>query len=162
MSIVITVKQATAKAIKEIFKVEINTEDITVNATKAEFEGDYTIVLFALIKQLKKAPDVAGKELGEYLLKEHSDLFYSFNVIKGFLNLVIADTYWINFLQRNYDNSSYGIGEKTGRKVMVEYSSPNTNKPLHLGHLRNIFLGWSVAEIYKTTGYDIVKTCIAN
>ena len=162
MSVVATIKEAAWKAIHEVFSVNINADNITVNATKPEFEGDYTIVLFSLIKQLRKTPDVAGKELGEHLLKQHPHLFTSYNVIKGFLNLVIADVYWISFLHQNYNNASFGIKEKTGRKVMVEYSSPNANKPLHLGHLRNIFLGWSTAEILKTNGNDVVKTCIVN
>jgi arginyl-tRNA synthetase len=162
MSVVNTIKDVAAKAIKKNFNLEIIPSDITVNATKPEFEGDYTIVLFSLIKQLKRSPEVAGKELGEYLLQNNADLFSSYNVIKGFLNLVIANKYWINFLQQNYNNSSFGFQEKTGRKVMVEYSSPNVNKPLHLGHLRNIFLGWSTSEILKANGNDIVKTCIVN
>lgn len=162
MSVVNSIREAASKSIKEIFSVDIHAGDITVNATKPEFEGDYTVVLFSLIKQLRKAPDVAGKELGEYLIKHYSDLFSSYNVIKGFLNLVITDTYWINFLQQNYNNESFGIKEKSGRKVMVEYSSPNTNKPLHLGHLRNNFLGWSAAAILQASGNEIVKTCIVN
>ncbi|HXL55832.1 MAG TPA: hypothetical protein VN958_06230, partial [Chitinophagaceae bacterium] len=103
MSVVNTIKQVTAEAIKELFGVEINAADITVNATKPEFEGDYTVVLFSLIKQLRRSPDVAGNELGNYLLKNHSGLFGAFNVIKGFLNLVITDSYWIDFLQKNYN-----------------------------------------------------------
>ena len=162
MSIVNTIKEAAAKAINDVFKLEINSSDITVNATKPEFEGDYTVVLFSLIKQIKRSPEVAGKELGEYLLQNNTHLFSSYNVIKGFLNLVIANKYWIEFLEQNYNNTSFGLKEKTGRKVMVEYSSPNANKPLHLGHLRNNFLGWSTAEILKANGNEIVKTCIVN
>jgi arginyl-tRNA synthetase len=162
MSIVNTIKEAAAKAINDVFKLEINSSDITVNATKPEFEGDYTVVLFSLIKQIKRSPEVAGKELGEYLLQNNTHLFSSYNVIKGFLNLVIANKYWIEFLEQNYNNTSFGLKEKTGRKVMVEYSSPNANKPLHLGHLRNNFLGWSIAEILKANGNEIVKTCIVN
>jgi arginyl-tRNA synthetase len=162
MSIVNTIKEAAAKAINDVFKLEINSSDITVNATKPEFEGDYTVVLFSLIKQIKRSPEVAGKELGEYLLQNNTYLFSSYNVIKGFLNLVIANKYWIEFLEQNYNNTSFGLKEKTGRKVMVEYSSPNANKPLHLGHLRNNFLGWSTAEILKANGNEIVKTCIVN
>jgi len=162
MSIVNTIKEAAAKAINDVFKLEINSSDITVNATKPEFEGDYTVVLFSLIKQIKRSPEVAGKELGEYLLQNNPHLFSSYNVIKGFLNLVIANKYWIEFLEQNYNNTSFGLKEKTGRKVMVEYSSPNANKPLHLGHLRNNFLGWSTAEILKANGNEIVKTCIVN
>jgi arginyl-tRNA synthetase len=100
--------------------------------------------------------------LGENLVKNNSELFTGFNVIKGFLNLTIADSYWTNFLQTNFSNSSFGNKLSNGKKVMVEYSSPNTNKPLHLGHLRNNFLGWSVAEILKTNGYEIIKSCMVN
>src|SRR3954469_6378674 len=162
MSIVNSIKEAAVKAISEVFKLKIDPSNITVNATKPEFEGDYTIVLFSLIKQLKRSPEIAGKELGEYLLQNNADLFSTYNVIKGFLNLVISDKYWINFLQQNYKNASFGFEQNSGRKVMVEYSSPNANKPLHLGHLRNNFLGWSTAEILKANGNDIVKTCIVN
>lgn len=162
MSVVELIKQAAVKAINEVYKVEVEPANITVSATKPEFEGDYTIVLFSLVKQFRKSPDAAGQELGNYLLQQYADLFSSFNVIKGFLNLVIADAYWVDFLQKNYNNTSFGLKEKNGRRVMVEYSSPNTNKPLHLGHLRNNFLGWSTAEILKATGCEIVKTCIVN
>ncbi|MEP7318610.1 MAG: arginine--tRNA ligase [Panacibacter sp.] len=162
MSVVEIIKASAAKAISEVYKAEIKAADITVSATKPEFEGDYTIVLFSLIKQLRKSPEAAGQELGGHLVQQHPDLYSSFNVIKGFLNLVITDTYWINFLHENYSNAAFGIQPKNGKRVMVEYSSPNTNKPLHLGHLRNNFLGWSTAEILKATGCDIVKTCIVN
>ena len=162
MSVVELIKQCAAKAISEVYKAEIEPANITVSATKPEFEGDYTIVLFSLVKQLRKSPDAAGQELGIYLLQQHPGLFSSFNVIKGFLNLVITDAYWIDFLQKNYSNILFGISEKNGRRVMVEYSSPNTNKPLHLGHLRNNFLGWSTAEILKASGCEIIKTCIVN
>ena len=162
MSVVSQIKQVTVKSIFELYQYELSEPNILVNATKPEFEGDYTIVLFAFIKQLKKSPDALGNELGEYLIKNHSTIFSSFNIIKGFLNLVIADGYWIEFLQSSYSNHSFGIKEKNGERVMVEYSSPNTNKPLHLGHLRNNFLGWSIAEILKANGYDVIKTCIVN
>ncbi|MFY7963883.1 MAG: arginine--tRNA ligase [Chitinophagaceae bacterium] len=162
MSIVLQLKAATAKTINELYSIDIPTNDILINATKPEFDGDYTIVLFALIKQLKKSPEVLGNEIGEHITKNNPQLFASFNIIKGFLNLVIADNYWIDFLQSNYSNICFGTKEKVDKKVMVEYASPNTNKPLHLGHLRNIFLGWSIAEIFKANGYDTIKTCIVN
>lgn len=162
MSVVNQVKESAAAAIKALYNVEIKADDITVNATKTEFEGDYTIVIFSLVKQLRKAPDAAGNELGTYLVENYAYLFSSFNVIKGFLNLVVADSYWMNFLTENYNNASFGYKANNGKKVMVEYSSPNTNKPLHLGHLRNNFLGWSTAAILHADGYDIVKTCIVN
>ncbi|CAN5436365.1 arginine--tRNA ligase [soil metagenome] len=162
MSVVNKVKESAAAAIEALYNVEIKVNDITVNATKTEFEGDYTIVLFSLVKQLRKAPDAAANELGIYLTENYAHLFSSFNVIKGFLNLVVTDSYWISFLADNYNNELFGQKPKNGKKVMVEYSSPNTNKPLHLGHLRNNFLGWSTAAILKADGYDIVKTCIVN
>ena len=162
MSVTFKIKEAASVAIKELYQVDIAPSGVLVNATNPEFEGDYTVVLFAFIKQLKKSPEVLGKEIGGWLVQQHPSMFSSFNIIKGFLNLVIADAYWVNFLQEQYSNHKFGIKEQTGKKLMVEYSSPNTNKPLHLGHLRNNFLGWSVAEIYKANGYDTVKTCIVN
>jgi arginyl-tRNA synthetase len=162
MSIVSLIKQAAAKAIKNLFDVSLNDSDILVNATKPEFEGEYTIVLFSFVKALKKSPEVLGNELGNYLLDYNRNLLSSFNVIKGFLNLSIAEDYWNGFLYKEYANTNHGIATSTNEKVMVEYSSPNTNKPLHLGHLRNNFLGWSIAEILKAKGNDVVKTCIVN
>ncbi len=162
MSITLQIKQATTQAIKELYEIEFAANDILVNATKPEFEGDYTVVLFAFVKQLKKSPEVLGNEIGEYLVKNNTSLFTSYNVIKGFLNLVVVDSYWINFLQQNHSNEKFGLKETGTQKVMVEYASPNTNKPLHLGHLRNIFLGWSIAEIFKANGCNTVKTCIVN
>jgi arginyl-tRNA synthetase len=137
-------------------------DDLTINITKPEFEGDYTLVLFSFVKQLKKSPEQLGKEIGEKLLEKNANLVSSFNVIKGFLNLVIADSYWINFLQTNYTGKEAGVRPANHKTIIVEYSSPNTNKPLHLGHLRNNFLGWSVAQILKVTGHKVIKTAIMN
>ena len=143
-------------------KLDVDETSITINLTKPEFEGDYTVVLFALLKPLKKSPDILGNEIGKYLIEKNPDLFQSYNIIKGFLNLVVADKYWINFLSENFSNTNFGKQNISHKKVMVEYSSPNTNKPLHLGHLRNNFLGWSVAEILKATGNEVIKSCIVN
>ena len=136
--------------------------DLVIQRTKPEFEGDYTLVLFGIVKKYKKNPDEIGQALGSILCKEYPTLIKNFNVVKGFLNLCIDDSYWINFLNSNYTNTSFGMHPTTGKKVMVEYSSPNTNKPLHLGHLRNIFLGWSIAEILNQCGYDVIKSCVVN
>lgn len=162
MSLLQKIKEAGAKAIEDLYKVPVAADDVLVNQTKPEFEGDYTVVLFALVKQLRKSPEQLGTEIGEQLLKDNSELFTSFNVIKGFLNLSVNDAYFTQFLSQNFSASE--IEKRAGKpeKVMVEYSSPNTNKPLHLGHLRNNFLGWSVAEILKATGNDVMKTCIVN
>lgn len=162
MDIAGQIKDIAAKALEDLYNFSIPVQDLTINITKPEFEGDYTLVLFSFIKQLKKNPEQLGNELGKYLVENNGPLFTGYNVIKGFLNLTVADDYWIQFLQANYKDAGFGKKNSNGKKVMVEYSSPNTNKPLHLGHLRNNFLGWSIAEILKASGYDIVKTCIAN
>ena len=130
-----------------MFNQPFTEKDFQVNQTKPEFEGDYTVVMFSLVKSLKLSPDAIGNQLGEHLVKNYPQLFSAFNIIKGFLNLTVTDNYWTELLQDNHNDICFGKKELNGRKVMVEYSSPNTNKPLHLGHLRNNFLGWSVAEI---------------
>jgi arginyl-tRNA synthetase len=162
MSIVLEIKAKVAVVLKELYSYEAKEPELTINSTKPEFEGDYTLVLFSFVKQLKKSPEQLGNEIGEALVKVSPELFTGFNVIKGFLNLTIADNYWIHFLQTNYQQPRFGFKAPNGKKVMVEYSSPNTNKPLHLGHLRNNFLGWSVAQILKESGYEIIKSCIVN
>ncbi len=159
MSLVAQLKEITAKSIEDLYKVPAFADDVLVNQTKPEFEGNYTIVLFSFVKTLRKSPEALGKEIGEHLLAAHPQLITGYNVIKGFLNLVIADAYFTHYLT---DQAPIGQFSATGRQVIVEYSSPNTNKPLHLGHLRNNFLGWSVAQILKTTGNEVLKTCIVN
>ena len=162
MAITTQLKQAASKALAALYQYDLAPDYVLINQTKPEFEGDYTIVLFAFVKQLKKSPDALGQEMGDWLVANEGSFITGFNVIKGFLNLSIADSYWNRFLQKEYTNALFGHHIKNGQKVMIEYSSPNTNKPLHLGHLRNNFLGWSVAEIFKANGYDIVKSCIIN
>ena len=162
MSLVARIKEAAAKAIQEKYAISVAPAEITINQTKPEFEGDYTLVLFTLVKQVRKAPEQLGTELGEYLLSSQPALFTAFNVIKGFLNLTIADSQYLQFLQEQYSKPEIARQAPSGKKIMVEYSSPNTNKPLHLGHLRNNFLGWSVAEILKKTGNEVMKSCIVN
>ena len=162
MELVPGIKRAVQQILTEKFNYRIDPQDVLVNETKPEFTGDYTVVLFSFSKILKISPDALGKEMGEALLAASPELFTSFNVIKGFLNLVMSNTVLVDFLNSQYQNPSYGLLSPNGLRVMVEYSSPNTNKPLHLGHLRNNFLGWSVAALYKACGYEIVKTCMAN
>jgi arginyl-tRNA synthetase len=162
MSVVDQIKSAASAAIKTLYQVDMQPHEVLVNATKPEFEGDYTVVLFAFVKQLKKSPDALGEEMGKALLEANPSLFSSYNIIKGFLNLSVADSYWLQFLDQSFADEKFGFNKPGSQKVMVEYSSPNTNKPLHLGHLRNNFLGWSIAEILKATGNDVVKTCIVN
>ncbi len=162
MAIVTIIQESVSEQIRKVYGVEVSPESLQVNETKPEFEGDYTVVLFTLVKSLKKSPELIGKELGETVKTSNPGLISSFNVIKGFLNLSIRDDYFLQFLKEQFDNKDFGKNPPKHQKLMVEYSSPNTNKPLHLGHLRNIFLGWSIAEIFKANGWEIVKTCIAN
>ena len=162
MRIVPRIQEAVSNEIRNLYQVNLQSADIQVSETKPDFEGDYTVVLFALTKPLKKAPDKIGNELGEKLVATNPQLFVSFNVIKGFLNLSISDRYWNDFLYSNYFTESFGFRERSEKRIMVEYSSPNTNKPLHLGHLRNNFLGWSIAGIFSANGYETIKTCIVN
>ncbi|MEI9945475.1 MAG: arginine--tRNA ligase [Chitinophagaceae bacterium] len=162
MSIVNELKAKVVTALQELYKQDVKPADLTINITKPEFEGDYTLVLFSFVKQLKLSPEKLGNEIGDYLSRNNADLISGHNIIKGFLNLTITDSYWVNFLESSSANKQLGQQPPNGKKVMVEYSSPNTNKPLHLGHLRNIFLGWSVAQMLKASGYDVIKSCIVN
>jgi len=162
MELVPGIKLAVQSVLAEKYNYQVDIDDILVNETKPEFSGDYTVVLFSFSKILKTSPDKLGRELGESLLIAKSHWVASYNVIKGFLNLVLADFILKDFLNSQFNQPSIGKQPSNGKRVMVEYSSPNTNKPLHLGHLRNNFLGWSVAALYEACGYDVVKTCIAN
>jgi arginyl-tRNA synthetase len=162
MDIVSLLQQAVADEIRIFYGIDMLPAAVQVNETKPEFEGDYTIVLFGFTKQLKKSPESVGKELGLQLQKNHAHLVSDFNVIKGFLNVQISDQHWLQFLSMNFANDTYGSKPPMGQTVVVEYASPNTNKPLHLGHLRNICLGWSISEIFNAAGFDVKKTCIAN
>ena len=162
MTIIQTLQKAVTGSLQSLYDRSFTEKDFQVNQTKPEFEGNYTVVLFSLVKNLKKSPEVLGNELGEKLTRDHPAVFSKYNVIKGFLNLTITDTYLFDLLGKNYNDVCFGKYEMNGKRIMVEYSSPNTNKPIHLGHLRNNFLGWSVAEILKANGYDVIKTCIVN
>ncbi len=156
------IRDTALQVIRKLYNLPIEANELQIQTTNPEFEGDYTLVLFPLIKKTGKQPVELAKEIGANLLQEQPEVFTAFNLIKGFLNLTISDTYWLRALNRSYNNLHYCIQNARGERVMIEYSSPNTNKPLHLGHLRNNFLGWSVAEIYKACGYEVVKTCIVN
>ncbi len=161
MQLIQNLKQATANAIQAIYQVQIKPEQVLVNETKPEIEGDFTIVLFAFVKQLGKSPEELGNALGEAVKNSMPGMITDFNIVKGFLNFTISDQFWLDFIQAA-DTNQLITPTADPRKIMVEYSSPNTNKPLHLGHLRNNFLGWSIAEILKLQGNEVVKTCIVN
>jgi arginyl-tRNA synthetase len=162
MSIVQRLQELVVNSLNNLYNQVFTEKDFQINLTKPEFEGDYTVVLFSLLKKTGKSPDALGEELGNDLIKNNPTLFTGFNIIKGFLNLSIADDFWLQLLHKNYNDICFGKHPMNGKRVMVEYSSPNTNKPLHLGHLRNNFLGWSVAEILKACGYEVFKSCIVN
>lgn len=162
LSIVTQIKIAAAQALNHLFpEADITDENILVNETKPEFTGDYTVVLFPFVKSLRQNPSVLGKAIGDYLVAENP-LFTAHETVAGFLNLAIADSILANLLNEHYDDKKFGRKAPNGRKVMIEYSSPNTNKPLHFGHLRNIFLGWSVAEILKADGTEVIKANLIN
>jgi len=161
MNLITNLKQTTAASLLHLYQVTISPEQVLVNATKPEFEGDYTVVLFAFIKQLGKNPEEVGNELGTAMQKVLPSIITNYNIVKGFLNFTISNDYWLEYI-KNVDARNLVPSTTTPQKIMVEYSSPNTNKPLHLGHLRNNFLGWSIAEILKLQGHKVVKTCIVN
>ncbi|MGJ8549791.1 arginine--tRNA ligase [Winogradskyella wichelsiae] len=147
-------------AIKALFQSEL--QSVEFQATRKEFAGDVTVVVFPMLRVVKGNPVVIGEQVGQYLL-DNVDFVKGFNVVKGFLNIEISDNYYFRFFQSIKDDTRYGFEDQKGdNAVMVEYSSPNTNKPLHLGHVRNVLLGYSVAEILKASGKKVYKTQIIN
>ena len=159
MNLDLTLRSEIQKAITALFGQSV--EQVQLQPTNKEFEGSHTLVCFPLLKISKKNPEETGKVIGEYLVA-NSSLVSKYNVVKGFLNLVLSDQTWVDVFHSLYSDKSFGALSSNGKEIMVEYSSPNTNKPLHLGHLRNNFLGYSVAEIYKANGYDVHKVQIIN
>jgi arginyl-tRNA synthetase len=161
MNIIEIIQQGVIKAVKSLYDSEITADQITMNNTRKEFEGDYTVVVFPFVKMARKKPEQVGEEMGRFLVEE-IDQLEDFNVIKGFLNLRVADSYWLGFLEDIYPKKDFGQLPPKDQKVMVEFSSPNTNKPLHLGHIRNILLGWSTSQILEAAGYEVVKVQVVN
>ena len=154
---------AVAAALKELYGVEINAGEVALEKTKKEFEGHYTFVVFPYLRASNKKPEVTAQEVGEYVAA-HTDAVASFNVIKGFLNMVVAPEKWVELLGDINADETFGLtkADEKSPLVMIEYSSPNTNKPLHLGHVRNNLLGWAVAQIAEANGNRVVKTNIVN
>ena len=155
--------QATADAVKALYGLDFDAEKVTLQTTKKEFEGNLTVVVFPFLKASRKNPVATGQEIGEYLVN-NCDAVEKFNVINGFLNIVIKPSFWASVLNHIAGDADYGFKKETpdSELVMIEYSSPNTNKPLHLGHVRNNLLGFSLSEIMKANGYKVVKTNIVN
>ncbi len=163
MSIDSIIAEAVAKAVKELYGVEADAASIQPQTTKKEFEGNLTIVVFPWVKAARKSPEAVGTEIGNWLV-DNEPAVDRFNVIKGFLNIVIEPSFWSSVLSHIASDEKWGITPVTDASplAMVEYSSPNTNKPLHLGHLRNILLGYSLSQILTACGNRVVKTNIVN
>ncbi|HNZ62479.1 MAG TPA: arginine--tRNA ligase, partial [Paludibacteraceae bacterium] len=151
------------QALQHLYGEEIYQNPLQVQKTRKEFEGDMTVVLFPLVKSLRKSPEQIGKEIGDYLLNS-SSVIESYNVVKGFLNLKIGVQYWLEKLNEIFQQKDFWkvIPDENADLMMIEYSSPNTNKPLHLGHVRNNLLGWSIAQIQEANGWKVVKTNLVN
>ncbi|CAH0995730.1 Arginine--tRNA ligase [Emticicia aquatica] len=158
MNIELSLKKAIQEALLALYQVD---EEVVLQPTKKDFEGNYTYVVFPLVKSLRKNPAEIGNAIGQYL-QEKNDFVNGFNVVQGFLNIVLNDSVWIDTLNAILANDNFGTLPANGKSVMVEFSSPNTNKPLHLGHLRNNFLGAAVSNILQAGGFDVTKTCLVN
>ena len=163
MNIEENISKAVVGAVKSLYGIEVAENGIQLQKTKSDFEGDITLVVFPFTKTARKQPEVIGNEIGQWLT-ENTDIVDKYNVIKGFLNLSISKDNWISTLNNIYNDNKYGIKEETPESplMMIEYSSPNTNKPLHLGHVRNNLLGYSISQIQKANGWKVVKTNIVN
>ena len=148
-------------AVKELYGLDISDNLLPITPTRKEFQGEFTVVTFPLTKLAKKKPDIIGEELGHILVRDLPEID-SFNVIQGFLNLSFVPSFWNAFVLSLQDNPTFGELPANGERVLVEFSSPNTNKPLHLGHIRNILIGWSVSKILKAAGFDVFNVQIIN
>ena len=156
------IKQAVSESLKTLYGVEIASDSIELQPTKKEFQGDITLVVFPFVKMAKKKPEDCAEEIGQ-ALKDSIQWIESYNVIKGFLNFSVSDNYWLKFLNDNKCNENFGLtAPKNEKPIVIEYSSPNTNKPLHLGHIRNNLLGWSVSQILKANGENVKMVNLVN
>ena len=154
-------RQLFIKSFKTLYGQEPPVQQVNFQKTRPEFEGDMTIVVFPFVKVAGRNPEQLANEMGAEMIKE-SDMIAKFNVVKGFLNLLISDKFWMDFFKANHENREFGRKPVSGKNVVIEYSSPNTNKPLHLGHIRNNLLGWSVSEIMKANGKKVVRVNLVN
>ncbi len=154
-------KSNTVKAFAALYNAAIEEKDVTINITKPDHEGDFTVVVFPLVKHSKLNPVQTANALGEYL-QQNLDIISKYNAVQGFLNLTFTDVFWIKQLQAISEQESFGQFEPNGKKVLLEYCGPNTNKPLHIGHVRNMLLGFSMSEILSANGYEVIKVNIYN
>jgi arginyl-tRNA synthetase len=159
-----TLQQAISTALNKLYGIEAAPESVVLQKTKKEFSGDYTVVVFPYVKQARKSPEAVANELGAAVKEALQDVIADFNVIKGFLNFTVCDDYWLAFANSIANNPRYGLQEvdKSAAPVVIEYSSPNTNKPLHLGHIRNNLLGWSVSQLLTANGRNVKKVNLVN
>ena len=163
MNIEALISKAAGEAVKALYGMEASEKMLQLQKTRSEFEGNLTLVVFPFVKVAKKSPEQTAQEIGEYL-QQNCSAIEKFNVVKGFLNLSIGDGAWLQLLSAIDQDENFGMKKATENSplVMIEYSSPNTNKPLHLGHVRNNLLGWSLAQIMEANGNKVVKTNIVN
>ena len=163
MKLELIVSQAVVQAVQSLYNVEVSLDSVQLQKTKKEFEGDVTVVIFPFVKAARKSPEDTAREIGQFL-HDNQALIANFNVIKGFLNLSISQDYWVKQLNEMANQANYGSVKPAADAplMMIEYSSPNTNKPLHLGHIRNNLLGFSISRIQAANGWNVVKTNIVN
>ena len=152
---------AVGQAIEKLYGERVEEKMIQIQTTRKDFEGDITAVMFALSKISKSSPEKTGEEIGRYLVENYTEVS-AFCVVKGFLNISFSFAYWMDIFKKIYAAEDYGQAPKSGKRVMVEYSSPNTNKPLHLGHIRNNLLGWSVSKLLEANGHEVIKVNLVN
>jgi len=160
-SITNTIKENVAKAVKHLYEADFDANKVNISPTRKDVEGDYTVLVFPFARIARKKPEAIGEDIGQFLV-ENVEAISSYTIIKGFLNLTVSNNLWAAMLDNFIAQPNFGYAPKNGEKVMVEYSSPNTNKPLHLGHVRNNLLGWSCAKILDAAGYEVTKVQIIN
>ena len=148
-------------AVKDLYNADIEASAVQVQVTRKEFEGDYTLVVFPLLRISHSSPDATGNAIGEWFRANVPEIS-TFNVVKGFLNISLSQFWWNSLFSSIASDPDFGILPATGRKIMVEFSSPNTNKPLHLGHIRNNLLGDSVSRLLKASGNEVIKATLVN
>ncbi|NQT77919.1 MAG: arginine--tRNA ligase [Bacteroidetes bacterium] len=157
-----TISNIVAEAFNAIYSANLKPKDVLIQKTRKDFQGDYTINVFPFLKISREKPEITAGKIGEYLINKLPEL-KDYNVIKGFLNIVVSDQYWITFLNDHIADQMFGRRQASGENpTVIEYSSPNTNKPMHLGHIRNNLLGSSIAEILKAAGHDVVRVNLIN
>ncbi|MFZ1703995.1 MAG: arginine--tRNA ligase [Saprospiraceae bacterium] len=161
MNVYTKIQEEIVRAVAQQLSIDIEVNDVILNETNKEFNGDITFVVFPLVKKVGKAPEWIGNAVGSWL-KEYSPWVKDYNVVKGFLNLVFVDDFWFDALKLIREESYFSSRESKNEKVLVEFASPNTNKPLHLGHIRNILLGWSCSKILEFAGYEVITTQVVN